>query len=72
MAENIRAAVASKGMPIDTLADLAGLSRSYLYAILGAQNAVTVDKRASIADALGIHVAGLVKKRWRALRPDPG
>lgn len=63
LAKNVRAAIARKGVSIDTVADLAGVSRRQLYSVLSGEYDVTVGWLEKLAEVLDAEV-------WRLLQPD--
>ena len=63
LARNLRASIARKGVAIDTVADLAGVSRRQLYSVLSGENDVTVGWLERLAAVLDSEV-------WLLLRPD--
>ncbi len=65
IAENIREVAKRKGIGMVALAHMSEVSPSYLFDILGARNAVTVDKLQSIADALEVELPRLLAEPRR-------
>jgi transcriptional regulator with XRE-family HTH domain len=61
-AKNVRAFAEARGMPINSLADFAGVSRSYLYALLGRRrrNGPTLAFVEKVGDVLGVDPWDLV------------
>lgn len=63
LATNIRALAKRKGVSLNVLADLAGISRPGLHYIVSAKKSATVDTLAEIAEALGEHPSVLLAPR---------
>lgn len=61
LAANVRRAAEERELPLNTLADLAGVSRSHLYALLAGERAATIDWIAKIAEVLGVEPADLLR-----------
>ena len=61
LATNIRREALARGVGLNALADLAGVSRSGLYSVLAEETAATVDWVEKVAGALGVEVARLVR-----------
>lgn len=61
LAANVRRLRAEKGMSQETLADLAGIDRTYVSAIERRVYAVSIDKLASIAKALKVEPYTLLR-----------
>jgi transcriptional regulator with XRE-family HTH domain len=62
VAQNLRRVAQARGLPLNTLADLAGVSHSQLYALLAGRKSVTLEWLAKVADALEV-------EPWELLRP---
>lgn len=62
LAANIRALARAKGRTLDQVADLGGVSRAQLYAVLAKRTAPSTDWLARVA-------AGLDAQPWELLRP---
>jgi hypothetical protein len=60
VARNIRALAARRRIGVSVLADLAGVSRTQMFAVLGCTKATTVDWLEKVAHALGV-------EPWRLL-----
>jgi DNA-binding phage protein len=54
-ARNVRVGAEAIGLPLNQLADRAGISRSHLYLVLACDSAPTLDVVARLANALGRH-----------------
>jgi transcriptional regulator with XRE-family HTH domain len=63
LADNIRAAAARKEMPLNALADFAGVSRAQLYDALSGKKSVTIAWLSRLALALDVEV-------WELLAPE--
>lgn len=61
VATQIREHCARRGLTVQALAERAGTSRGYLYAVLNGEKSPTVDWLARIADALGVDMHELAK-----------
>lgn len=62
LARNIRQQAKKKGIALNRLADLAGVSRSQLYDVLAKRTAISVDWIAKLAKELGV-------EPWKLLVP---
>lgn len=62
LARNIRATAKEKGKALNTWAELAGISRAQLYAVLGRTTAPTIDWVEKLAQAVDI-------EPWKLLTP---
>lgn len=60
LAANIRREALARGVGLNALADLAGVSRSGLYSVLAEETAATVDWVEKVAGALGVGEAQLL------------
>jgi len=74
LAANVRALAEGKGVSLNKLADLAGISRPTMHFLLTARSSVGIDTIAKLADALDVHPAVLLQPaepgaRRRAARP---
>jgi predicted transcriptional regulator len=63
LAANLRERIASRGLSLDTAADLAGVSRRQLYSVLSGDRDATVGWLEKLADVLEVDVAELLKPR---------
>lgn len=54
LARNIRALAREKGKPLNTWAELAGVSRAQLYAVLGKKTAPSIDWVEKLAQAIDV------------------
>jgi transcriptional regulator with XRE-family HTH domain len=61
VAENIKKYARKQNLPINSLADFAGVSRSQLYDVLAGKKSPTVAWLEKIAQALEVDVQNLVK-----------
>jgi transcriptional regulator with XRE-family HTH domain len=61
LATNIRREALARGVGLNALADLAGVSRSGLYSVLAGETAATVDWVEKVAGALDTDVGGLLR-----------
>lgn len=61
LAENIRQVAARRGIALNALADLSGLSRAHFYDVLAGRKSITVDRLAGVADALGVEASALLR-----------
>lgn len=59
LAANVRELAVQKGISLNKLADLSGISRPTMHFLLSARSSVGVDTIAKIADALGEHPSRL-------------
>lgn len=62
LAANLRAFAAERPIALNTLADLAGVSRAQLYAVLAKKTAPSTDWLAKVASALDV-------EPWQLLAP---
>lgn len=65
LARNIRALAKERGKTLNTWADLGGVSRAQLYAVLGRKTAPSIDWVEKLADAMDVEA-------WTLLVPPPG
>lgn len=63
LAANLRERIASRGLSLDTAADLAGVSRRQLYSVLSGERDATVGWLEKLADVLEIDVVDLLMPR---------
>ena len=61
LAANVRALAEAKGVSLNKLADLAGISRPTMHFLLTARSSVGIDTIAKLADALDLHPAVLLR-----------
>jgi transcriptional regulator with XRE-family HTH domain len=61
LAANVRASAEAKGVSLNKLADLAGISRPTMHFLLTARSSVGIDTIAKLADALDLHPALLLR-----------
>lgn len=66
VAANIRDLAEQKGVSLNLLADLSGISRAGLHFIVTAKKAATIDTLAQIADALEVHPSAFFAVRTEA------
>lgn len=62
LARNIRSLAKEKGKALNTWAELAGVSRAQLYAVLGQRTAPSIDWLQRLAEAIDV-------EPWRLLAP---
>jgi len=62
LADNVRRLAEARGLSLYVLADFAGLSRAYLYAILRGEKSPTITTVAKLASALDVPA-------WQLLKP---
>ena len=62
LAANIRAVARERGVPLNAVADFAGVARSQLYSVLAGEKSATTDWLAKVANALEV-------EPWRLLVP---
>lgn len=75
LAARIREACEVQGLPVVRLADQAGVSRGYIWAVLRGSKAATIDYVAQLAHALGYDPAVLIGDKpitHRTKRAKPG
>jgi transcriptional regulator with XRE-family HTH domain len=61
LAANVRALAEAKGVSLNKLADLAGISRPTMHFLLTARSSVGIDTIAKLADALDLQPAVLLR-----------
>ena len=66
LAANIRRMAGDRGIALNTVADIANISRSHLHAVLGAERAATVDWLEKVAAVLEVEPWELLKPSKRA------
>ena len=62
LAENVRTLAEKRGVSLDVLADLAGVSRRQLYNMLSGEHDVTIGWLEKIADALEVEMPELLRR----------
>jgi len=63
VAAKIRELAAARGVSIERLADLAGISRAMLWRVLNGSSSPTLDTLGKLADALGVGARDLMPGR---------
>ena len=61
LARNIRRAAHARGLGLNQLSDLAGVSRAQLYAVLGGKSSPSLEWLCKVADALDLHPSALLE-----------
>lgn len=61
VAANIRRLAKARGVGLNVIADLAGVSRSQLFDVLAANTSPTIDWLALVAQALGVEISDLMR-----------
>ena len=71
LARRVREVAELRGVPLSHVADRAGISRSYLWAILNGKSSATLDMVERLAAAMDVEAGALLREETAPRMPNP-